>query len=171
MAGEREMTDASQFAEKPRMHLVARDNEDLTVLSALMQDSLFKATDIAFDKQRRLFAMIGNRYCWELDADAAQMRARAGMHFSSVRDIRQRGFVRDTKQILSLLAIAFEPSEKPDDLPGGEVSLTFSAGVEIRLTVEALDVVMQDVSGRWPVAKRPKHDAQSQDESAAHKKD
>ena len=51
---------------KPR-HLVACDKDDLKVISAMMQDCIINASDMVFDKSMRLFAVMGNRFCWEVE--------------------------------------------------------------------------------------------------------
>jgi len=63
------VTDASfeDGAERP-LRLMARDKEDLQVLSALIQDAIFPATEMTWDRKARRFALLLNRFRWE-DAD------------------------------------------------------------------------------------------------------
>ena len=49
------------------LNLVACDGEDLKVISAMMQDCIITASDMVFDKSMRLFAIMGNRFCWVFD--------------------------------------------------------------------------------------------------------
>ena len=48
-----------------KLKLVARDADDMKVLSACLQDSVMKVADMAHLSQARRFVLMVNRYCWE----------------------------------------------------------------------------------------------------------
>ena len=56
--------------------------------------------------------------------------------------------------ILSLLAISFVAT---DEL-AGQVTLAFSAGHQLRLEVECLDVTLADMGPAWSAATTPSHE-------------
>ena len=45
--------------------IVAKDKDDLTVISALLQDSIVARTDMTFLPGEQRFVMIVNRFRWE----------------------------------------------------------------------------------------------------------
>lgn len=148
-------------AEAP-LHLVARDADDLAVLSALVQDAVFPITEMRWQKGRRRLALLVNRFRWE-DRDAA---ARSGRGFERVQALlvvdevlaaRTQGIDRtDRDTVLSLLSVAFEPGEDGT----GRVLLVLAGDGAIALDVEALEVTLKDVTRPYlaPSGKAPGHD-------------
>jgi hypothetical protein len=55
--------------------------------------------------------------------------------------------------VLNLLAVEFDEN----DAPGGVVTLFFSGGVMLRLTVECLEAELADLGPSWPTKVRPVH--------------
>src|SRR3546814_15411105 len=47
------------------LKLRARDDEDLPILSAHLQDAIVPITDVAFEAATRRFVMVINRFKWE----------------------------------------------------------------------------------------------------------
>ena len=143
------MADARfEDATEAPLHLVARDAEDLAVLSALVQDAVFPITEMRWQAGRRRFGLLINRFRWE-DRDAAE---RAGRRFERVQSllvvdealsVRTQGIDRqDRDVVLSLLAVSFEPG--PDGT--GRVILTLAGDGALALEVEALEVTLKDVT-------------------------
>ena len=130
------------------LHLVARDAEDLAVLAALVQDAVFPITEMRWQKQRRRFALLINRFRWE-DREAA---ARAGRGFErvqsllvveEVRMVQSQGIDRlDRDTVLSLLSVEFQPGEDGS----GRVMLVLAGDGAIALEVEALELLLKDVT-------------------------
>jgi len=136
------------------LRLLAEDAEDLAVISAALQDAVGKIGDIRFDPAARSLTLALNRFRWEAGTDKGQ-RVRTGVQFGGVLSVQSRNLRRDAPHaVLSLLAIGFEPAEAP----GGVISLNFSGGGDLRLTVECIDAALGDVSDPWPARKTPGHD-------------
>jgi len=154
---------ADASSNKQALHLIARDVDDLNFMSALLQDAVLLAHDMVWDEKARIFALMVNRFHWEKQGETQNARhkknarIRTGVHFHGVTNVQNRGIKQHSQQVLSLLALQFEPHETLT-LPAGYIRFVFSAGAELRLTVEALNVIMQDVTESWPTAHRPKHD-------------
>ncbi|MGC6472942.1 MAG: DUF2948 family protein [Parvibaculales bacterium] len=140
------------------LHLWAQDAEDLVVISATLQDAVLKAEDMSFEKGRRVFAFMANRFCWELGR-AEKNRTRCGVHFENVFAVQSKNISQKSDQILALLAITFEPDEKEENTPSpeGTIRLMFSGDAEVGLRVESLKAVMQDVTGQWATKSMPNH--------------
>lgn len=145
------------MAEQGVLHLVAFDEDDLTVISATLQDAVVKSTDMVWDKQQGLFAMMLNRFCWEKQADKKPPeRVRTGIHFNTVQSVKAKNIPQDKEQPLSLLAVLVERHKKNSSTT--HIRLMFSAGAELLLSVESLNVVMQDVMAPWITKKTPSHE-------------
>ena len=134
------------------LRLTAVDEADLAVISAQMQDALMKRADLSFDKKRRRFALVANRFAW--DATREKQRRRAGLHFDDVTEVKSNGLERVEKDaVLSLLAITFEKA----DALSGIVTLNYSAGIQIKLIVSCVNATLSDLGGTWGTDIIPKH--------------
>ena len=153
------MSDATfeDGVEQP-LRLKALDVEDLAVVSGLVQDAVFPGSEIKWDRTVRRFALLLNRFRWE-DADKAETRKRDYERVQSVLVIEDALRVqsqgvdpRDSDMVLSVLAIAFV--EGTDG--GGFVDLTLAGDGVIRVEVEALEVVLKDVTRPYVAPSRAK---------------
>ena len=143
--------------EKP-LRLMALDADDLQIVSALTQDAVFPANEMAWRVRAREFALLLNRFRWE---DAARTRrsperVQSVLMFNNVQRVASQGVPKgDADTILSLLDITFEQT----DAPSGHVTLTLAGDGAIRLEVEALEVTLKDVTRPYvaPSKKRPVH--------------
>ena len=139
-----------------RLRLHALDCEDLSLISAHLQDALIRVGDIAFLPGKRRFALIGSRFDWAAELDGRLERCRCGLHFEGVQRVRCQNVSRERPDaILELLAVTFEPDVDP---PSGVVRLFFAGGASIALEVECVEAQLCDVGPRWKVAARPAHD-------------
>ena len=55
--------------------LMAEDEQDLRILSALLQDAILPASEMSYDPRGRTLALLLNRFRWE-DADQAAAEGR-----------------------------------------------------------------------------------------------
>lgn len=158
------MADASfEDGREVPLNLGALEEEDLKVISSLVQDAVFPATEMSWRASERRFALLLNRFRWE-DRDAAERRGRDYERVQSllvvdnVLRVASQGVDRKDKDlVLSLLAVDFEPGEDGT----GHVLLTLAGDGAIRLSVEALEVSLRDVTRpyRAPSGKAPDHGA------------
>ena len=138
------------------LKLLAHDADDLRVISAALQDAVLKVGDIRYEPAGRRLTLAVNRFRWER-GERARERVRSALQFGGVMDVKARRLRRDAKDaVLSLLAVEFEPNGGED--PGGTVLLRFSGDGDLRLTVEAVDAALADVSAPWPTPRTPRHD-------------
>jgi hypothetical protein len=153
--GETRMIGPKSTPPSPGLKLHALDAEDLSLVSAHLQDALARISDLVYLPKKRRFALIASRFDWSAEADGRLERVRAGLHFEGVMRARCRHLARDRPEaILSLLAVVFEPGQEP---PAGCVRLIFAGGADILLEVEYLEVQLTDIGPRWTVASRPAH--------------
>lgn len=148
--------------ERP-LRLKALDAEDLAVIAALCQDAVFPATEMVWRPRERRFAVLMNRFRWE-DCERAARRGRAVERVQSVlvvedvAAVRSQGVPRkDADTVLSLLDIKFAAG--PDGT--GTLTLVLAGDGAVALEVEALEVVLRDVTRpyRAPSGQVPHHDA------------
>lgn len=148
----------------PDLKLIALDREDLSVISAHLQDAVFRVADMAYLPGENRFAAVGNRFDWAVTLkDTATKnktgfeRRRSGLRIDKVMSAKVQGVdLKNTNQTLALLAIGFEPNALPEGVEG-HVTLTFSGGAAIRLVVECLEVEMKDLGGAWSTKRPPVH--------------
>ena len=144
------------------LNLLARDAADLQVISTLVQDAVLGMSDMKWDRRRRRFALLLNRFRWE-DRPAAEAgrrpfeRVRAMLVAEDVTAVRTMGIDRSGGDaVLSVLALGF--AEGPDGT--GTLTLTLAGDGAVALSVEALEVRLRDVTRPYhaPSGKAPSHD-------------
>jgi hypothetical protein len=150
----------------PDLKLIALDAEDLGVLSAHLQDAVMRVGDMAYVPKEKRFVAIANRFDWTTAAEASKSarglkegyeRRRAGIRFERVNGAKVQGFrLNDKSSTLALLAVTFESTAGPD-APEGDVTLTFSGGAAIRLSVECIEVELKDLGAAWAATRAPEH--------------
>lgn len=141
------------------LKLLALDAEDLAVVSAHLQDAVFKTGDISWDARHGVFSVALNRFAWEMIGEKRKgfQRHRALVAFKRVRAVRSIGIDRnDRDAVLSLLAIRFAPSA---DGPEGTVELLMSGDASIALEVECIESQLADTGGAWETSLKPRHPA------------
>jgi hypothetical protein len=141
-------------ADMLRLH--AFDEDDLALVSAILQDALIRVGDLAYLPGQRRFALLGARFDWAAETKGRLERCRAGLHFEGVQRARLLRVPHDKPDtVLVLLAVTFEPGP---EAPSGVVRLVFAGGAAIQLDVECVEAQMRDIGPRWSVKSRPSHD-------------
>ena len=130
------------------------DEDDLSVMSAHLQDAHLFMRDAALLPSTHRFALVVSRIDWQALAAGRQLRRQTGLHFERVLRVQRSGFDQAGPDAqFQLLAIAFRPTAAP----AGEVLLTFAGGRLIKLDVECLEAEMRDLTACWPVSDCPQH--------------
>ncbi|MCJ2017452.1 MULTISPECIES: DUF2948 family protein [unclassified Methylobacterium] len=139
------------------LRLAALDAEDLTVISAHLQDAILRPEDLTYLAGEQRFLMVARRFDWT--PDVPPRRRLAGLHIERVLAVKTRGLSQDDAMPMSLLALTFTPT----DTPSGLIDLVFSGGAAVRLEVECIEVRMKDLGPVWEAATRPGHDVDRPD--------
>lgn len=161
------------------LSLGAEDDDDLAVISAVVQDATVRVADLAWEPRRRRFTLMLNRFLWEdqvrkdgapAPSDLAPsgetkgtaiarerhwFRVRAGLHFDGVLSVARSGLdpaARD--EVLELLALTHVGTGDG----AGTITLVFAGNSAIRLSVECIDCYLRDLGRPWPTANLPDHD-------------
>lgn len=141
------------------LRLRAETEEDVTVLSAVLQDAVTLMADMTYIPAERRFALMLNRYLWEAErADAGLygcLRVRTGVHFDGVLKVTTLNMPpHGSTKVLELLAVDAAPGENGT---GAEIVLVFAGGSIIRLEAECIDAYLSDIGAPWPARCRPRH--------------
>jgi hypothetical protein len=144
------------------LKLLALDQQDLSILSAHLQDAVLKVEDMAFLARQKRFAAVLNRFDWETALAPPRrrprprpQRRRTALRFERVERARLQGIDPDVKdRVLVLLAIGFEAGTAP---PGGTITMRFAGGSAIRFDVECVEAEMHDLGARWSTRSVPDH--------------
>jgi hypothetical protein len=136
------------------LKLSATDTEDLTVISACLQDAVTVGSELQYLAKERKFAAVFSRFRWEdHHAEGKKRWVRAGVHFNCVLGAQSKGFNRDPETVLELLALEADTGADGS----GFVQLSFAGGASIRLQVECIDCHLTDMGEPWAGRRLPTH--------------
>ena len=141
------------------LKLIALDEEDLAVLSSLLQDAVLRVADMSYLPKQRRFAAALNRFEWEKagkDAGKAKdyLRRRSALRFDRVFGAKLKNVKPAAgDRVLSLLAVGFTPKVPPS----GTLTLTFSGDASIQLEVECIEGELRDLGPAWRTRFKPQH--------------
>ena len=152
------------------IRLRVQGEEDLAVISSLVQDAILPIRNIEWLPRQRRLVIVVHRYCWEreptgepagepasggpLAGTVPGERVASALRFDGVLRLQSRGIDRRAEdQVAYLLGLQF----RPGDGPGGELRLLCSDNAELAAELECLDGALVDVSRPWIAAGRPDH--------------
>ena len=148
------------MAEANRLKLRAVAAEDVEIMSALLQDGLVAASDLHYEKDAASFVMVINRYCWEqaddTESETQPNRCLCGLKVAHVQQVSQLGLSAGGNQFYNLLSITYEETKENEKVVK-RLTFTFSDGYGIRLTLDELALIMQDIAAPHPGLARPQH--------------
>lgn len=143
------------------LRLAALDEEDLSVISAHVQDAVAKVGEMTFSKREKRFTMVMRRFAWEKEKGGlfrrtSHERRLAALNFDRVLAVRSTSIDKNRPEtVLALLAVRFMPS----DAPSGTIELAFSGGATIHLDVECIETRLSDLGAAWETPVKPRHSA------------
>lgn len=153
------MTEDARFEDggEGPVALRALDADDLRVISALVQDAVFPVAEIAWDRARRRFALLINRFRWEeAGGRGGPERVQSVLVIEDAMQVASQGIDRaDRDLVLSVLALDWTAAE--DGM--GRITLVLAGDGAIAIDVEALEVTLRDVTRPYvaPSGKAPRH--------------
>jgi len=140
-----------------KLKLIGKNQEDLKVISAYLQDSVVIVKDMVFLKQNRSFVMIVNRFMWE-DIEKGvfreNKRIRCALRFEEVIEVKSKN-INQKNENKPLECLAIEYISEKDAIC--TIRIFFSGGSVVNITAEAIEVVLHDLSKPWDVKHTPKH--------------
>jgi len=143
--------------EKNGLRLMAKNQDDLKVISAYLQDSIVIVRDIVFLKKNMTFVMILNRFMWE-DVEKGvfrqNKRIRCAVKFEEVLKVKSQNVnQRNKNKPLEYLAIECRLNFNK----AYEINIFFSGDSIITIISEVIEVVMYDLGKPWEVKHIPIH--------------
>lgn len=140
------------------LKLAALDADDLTVISACMQDSVLKTGEIAYSPAEKRLVLAVNRFAWEKSGERLTIpeRRRSVLHFDRVIAVKSSQIDRTKPdEVLAILAIQFAPT----DAPAGLIEITFAGGAALKIEVECIEAQLSDLGPAWAAKGKPRHGA------------
>jgi hypothetical protein len=145
-----------------RVRLRAASVSDVEVISALLQDAIIPGEDMTFDRAGRRFVMVANRFCWDrppLEGVTSESgapvyeRRLCGVRIEGVNGVESAGMPATRRgALLNLLAITVA------DAADARVEILFSDGVSLRLAVDGISILAEDLDDGRPATVMPAHD-------------
>lgn len=135
-----------------KLTLIARDAEDLEVISSLLQDAVVPVNEMTFIAEENRFVLIASRFCREDPEETPKgvfERVSCAVRFDRVNAVKRKNL--DPARLtgmLSLLAIRTEAEY---------IDLVFSGGGTIRLIADEIACRIDDLDLRWPTRLKPDH--------------
>tara|TARA_B100001123_G_C15293894_1_gene1018427 strand:+ start:1822 stop:2271 length:450 start_codon:yes stop_codon:yes gene_type:complete len=143
--------------EKDNLRLIGKNEEDLKIISAYLQDSIVLIRDIVFLKKNRVFIMILNRFMWE-DIEKGvfrkNKRIRCAVKFEEVLKVHSKN-INQKKKSKPLEYLAIKASLTPDNT--FKIKIFFSGDSIITIVSEVIEVAMNDLGKPWKVKYFPLH--------------
>ncbi|TIN53100.1 MAG: DUF2948 family protein [Mesorhizobium sp.] len=133
------------------LKLIALDDQDLSIISAHVQDAVMKVSDLEYLPAAKRFVLTMNRFVWEARSGFLRQhneRRQSVLHFDRVLGAKTSGIARDKPAEVSFVAFS---------KPAGIIELVFSGGGTIMLDVECIEARLADVGGSWEATSRPVH--------------
>lgn len=132
--------------------LRAEDQADLSVISAALQDAIFRVGDLHYDPIGRSVSLRCTRFQHEEDEPA---RITTGIRIDSVMRFQSAGVDRSNPDAFAvILGVSFEIVDKPD----GVLMIDLAGGGAFRMDVECLDMLLADVGDPRSTSHTPHHD-------------
>ena len=144
------------------LSLRCEKDQDLKVISSLLQDSLVSNADIHFERTQKTFAFIANRFCWERvsskNSDFSYYRVLSGVNIQNVISVKQKNLIQkknnETALFYNLLTIEY------DSVPN-EITLVFSQEISVKLNISQLNIFIRDLNEPYPTQQIPDHFVES----------
>ena len=139
-----------------RLKLIAKNIEDLKIISAYCQDSIVKIRELVYLKKNKIFIMMLGRFMWE-DLEKGVFRnykrIKSVLKFNFIESVSAKN-INQHQENRNLELLALKSSY---DQNFYHVNLIFSGNSIILLKSEEIDVMLDDQDHFWEVKHSPKH--------------
>ena len=149
-----------------QLRLLARDEDDAAVVSALLQDAIIPGADMEFKRKTNQFFIVANRFCWEIqpldgvtssDGKPVHQRRLCGICIRHVTAVQHHNWP-DMRQdaLFNLLALRHVDMAEQ---AGKEMGLQFefSGGSSLQLLTDEIDITLADLDMGYPTSLQPAH--------------
>jgi hypothetical protein len=150
-----------------QLRLLARDEDDVAVVSALLQDAIIPGADMEFNRKTGQFIIVANRFCWEIppldgvtsiDGKPVHERWLCGICVRHVTAVQHHDWP-DMRQdaLFNLLALRHVDMAEQEG-EGMGLQFEFSGGSSLRLLTDEIDIMLADLDAGHPTSLQPAHD-------------
>ena len=139
------------------LKLIANTEEDLSIVSAHLQDSIVSVSDMANLKKNKILLMQLSRFMWEdieKDVFRKNKRTRTILKFENVLEVYSKN-INQLKKDKFLDFLAIESTTMPDN--NYEMKITFAGDSIIKIVSEVIEVTLEDQGEAWDTKNKPKH--------------
>ena len=143
--------------EKVNLKLLGKNQEDLKVISAYLQDSILIVKDIVFLKENRTFIMIVNRFMWENVEKGVfrqNKRIKCAVKFEEVIKVESKNINQKNKN-KPLECLAIKCISIFDEIY--KIKIFFAGDSIITIISEVIEVALHDLDKPWNVKHIPIH--------------
>jgi hypothetical protein len=144
---------SAMSAMQERVLIKAEDFEGGDLISSLVQDSIFHISFNAFDREKKIFNLMLNRFCWEsvadFEKDECYYRVHSGLYIHYAESVILGPGVKED-QYLNLLT--FHLSEN-------EINMVFSKNKHVCIKINGILIYLKDLHDRYPTLSLPEHEA------------
>ena len=150
-----------------QLRLLALDEDDVAVVSTLLQDAIIPGVDMEFNRKTGQFIIVANRFCWEIppldgvtssDGKPVHERRLCGICVRHVTAAQHHNWP-DMRQdaLFNLLALLYVDMAKNEG-EGVGLQFEFSGGSSLRLLTDEIDITLADLDAGHPTSLQPAHD-------------
>jgi len=133
-----------------KLKIKALDTKDIKILSTLCQDGIFTFEEMKHFNYEKVFIATFSRFCWEnYDNINQSYRVVSGIQIKEINYVEFVNFNDEEKtNFLNLLAITFKNKC---------LELNFSSSKLIKINVNKINILLEDINLPWPTKNRPMH--------------
>ena len=139
------------------LKLIARNETDLRVISAHLQDAIVNVAEIANLEKNRIFLMQLNRFMWE-DVEKGifrkNKRIRTMLKFENVIKVLSKN-INQSKKDKFLDFLTIETNLMPDN--NYEMRIVFAGDSVVKIISEVIEITLDDQGEAWDTKNTPKH--------------
>jgi len=139
------------------LKLIARNETDLRVISAHLQDAIVNVAEIASLEKNRIFLMQLNRFMWE-DVEKGifrkNKRIRTVLKFENVIKVLSKN-INQSKKDKFLDFLTIETNLMPDN--NYEMRIVFAGDSVVKIISEVIEITLDDQGEAWDTKNTPKH--------------
>ena len=136
-----------------KLKLKFLDEDDVKIFSTLCQDGIFSIDEIIFNQSDKILLATFSRFCWEFiekkTKNGTFYRVVSGIRICRINTINytNKNYINSSK-FINLLSVDYHENN---------LILNFSSNFTIKLSVEKIEIFLDDLDMPWPTVKKPIH--------------
>lgn len=134
----------------PLLKLLAKDHDDVQVVSAIVQDAIAPVCDMTYSGLEKNFVMVVHRLRREVESQEGLQRICCAINLQGIEKVQLLGInLSQQGRMLDLLAV----------IPESEtITFIFAGEAKIRLQLGDWSMIVEDFGETWPAQCNPCHE-------------